>query len=108
MSLRAWLGFLVGIVLLHCCASLQYPYTWQVLRGDVCLVSPDLLLLLGVAAFGAASGRPWLCAHLAAFVLMLTMLFHVAIDLVDVYMHKEFEFSDLELLPEVVKMPLAR
>ncbi|HEU4420082.1 MAG TPA: hypothetical protein VFT55_14200 [Planctomycetota bacterium] len=100
MTPRAWLGFLVGIVLLQCCARLQYPYTWEVLRGDVCRLSPDLLLLLGLAAFGAASGRPRLWAHLAALLLLMSMLFHATIDLMDVYRPGyEFELLDVPQLP---------
>lgn len=109
MSVRAWLGFLVGIVVLQCCVTWQYPYTWEVLRRDVCQLSPDLLLLLGLATFGAASGRPWLWAHLAAFLLILTMWFHASVDCVDVYLpHKEFELEDVQYLPAVVKMLFER
>ena len=102
---RAWLRFVAGIVVLQCCASLQYPYTWQVLRGDVCRLSPDLLLLLGLAVFGAASGRPRLCAHLAALLLLLSMLFHATIDLMDTFRpDHEFELLDVPQLPWLVDL----
>jgi len=105
MSPRAWLGFLVGIVVLQCCARLQYPYTWEVLRGDVCRLSPDLLILIGLAAFGAASRRPRLWALLAALLLLMSMLFHATIDLMDVYRpdHK-FELIDVPQLPWLIDL----
>jgi hypothetical protein len=58
------------------------------------------LLLLGLAVFGAAPEGHGLCAHLAALLLLLSMLFHATIDLMDTFRPTtNFELLDVPQCP---------
>jgi hypothetical protein len=96
----AWLVPAAGLLVLHLVASLRFNWEPHGL-AEWLKVSPDLVLLLGLAC-GAAyvRGYRWYLPHLLSCGLLLSVVWHFGSTVMRTFWHKEFEpYHDILMLP---------
>jgi hypothetical protein len=91
--------FVLHLVLLQVLATLDAPFTLASLGSCASLLSPDLIGLLAIVVLGSAMGQPRRWAHVAAFVLLVSILFRVAQAQILIQLEREFELADVLRLP---------
>ena len=96
--------FVLHLVLLQVVATLDVPFTLESVGACASLVSPDLIGLLAIAVLGSAMGQPRRWAHVASFVLLVSILFRVAQAMFLTQLEREFELADVLSLPALLHL----
>jgi hypothetical protein len=94
--------FVLHLVLLQVVATLDSPFTLADLGACASALSPDLLGLLAIAVLGSAMGQPRRWAHVAAIVLLVSILFRVAQAMILTHYERAFELADVLSLPALL------
>lgn len=102
-SVGAWL---LTLGWLHALASLPLPFQASAWLRNLALPGHDLVALLALAVLAGACARPRLGAHLAAFGLLLSVLFRAACDTSELVFVHRFELIDLPVVPVVFETVL--
>jgi hypothetical protein len=99
------LAWLVAIAVLHVASIAPLPFTGNEPGPALCRLSPDVVLLLAIAALGASIGRSRVLAHLAALLLLAGMLYRSAAFYVGALLDRRLDLTfDVMEAPAVVHL----